>query len=384
MRLLPYLLSMALSVLFGMSTAAQVPNGDAADIRALEATLLEALHARDREGLEHLLAMDYVLRGVPDIDRDTWLRSATTLCWGDRSDVEAFEARPYADVVIASFELTFYVDPVTCQTGVRRSLITDVWVRETDGWKLKVRHAAAPPASNGDLAAQYGIVPEPPPSLEASSEFSAVATGGNTATRTVGLGAQLTHRTDRRTTGVAMRFLTSQADEVTNARLLTVEGRHGFTVTDRLQVFGEALYRRDRFAGIDHRIVATAGVAHTLSVPDPQSLIVRGGLGWTVEQRLAGATLRFATATGTLDYGWKIAAGTELREEAIFNADLEAAENWRAASTTALSVTLTRLLSLRASHAIEYRRTPVIGFGRSDMRTAVTLVLSMTRRPGAP
>jgi putative salt-induced outer membrane protein YdiY len=73
--------------------------------------------------------------------------------------------------------------------------------------------------------------------------------------------------------------------------------------------------------------------------------------------------------------------GTELREEAIFNADLESIKNWRTSNTTTLHVTLTRVLSLRASHAIEYRRTPVVGFGRSDMRTAVALVFSFARRP---
>ena len=351
------------------------------DIRLLETSLAEALHARDRQRLESLLAADYVLRGVPDIDRETWLQNAVKLCWGDRSDLDDFRARRHEDVVIASFELTFYVDPGTCRPGVLRSLVTDVWVRETGEWKLKVRHAGAPPASPGDIAAQYGVVPDPPPTWEASSEFSAVATGGNTSTRTVGLGAQVAHRTGRQRTEVNTRFLTSQADDVTNARALTMEGRHGFTLTERFQVFGEASYARDRFACIDDRVTATAGVAYTMSVPRAQSLTFEGGLGWTVEQRLDLATARFATATGALDYRWTIVPGTDLREEATLNVDLESVENWRTSITTALSVTLTRVLSLRASHTIEYRHTPVVGFGRSDRRTAVALVFSMARRP---
>jgi putative salt-induced outer membrane protein YdiY len=262
-----------------------------------------------------------------------------------------------------------------------RSLVTDVWIREAGEWKLALRHAGAPPASPGDIAAQYGVVADAPPPWEASSEFSTVATGGNTSTRSLGLGARLAHRGDRRSTEVSTRFLTSQADDVTNARVLTVDGRHGITLTDRFQMFGEGSYTRDRFAGIDDRVTGTAGVAYTMSLPRAQSLSLEGGLGWTVEQRLDLDTLRFASATGALDYRWMFVPGTELREEAAFNADLESASNWRMANTATLSVTLTTILSFRASHGFEYRHTPVVGFGRSDMRTSAALVLTMTGRP---
>jgi putative salt-induced outer membrane protein YdiY len=355
---------------------------DAAEIDRLESTLVEALHARDRQRLESLLAADYVLRGAPDIDRETWLKNATTFCWGDRSDLDRLRARRYEGVVIASFELTFYVDPTTCRAAVLRSLVTDVWVREPGGWKLKIRHAGAAPTSPQDIAAQFGVVPEPPPTWEASSEFSAVATGGNTSTRSLGLGAQLAHRVDRQSTEVSTRFLTSQAGDVTNARALTVQGRQGFSVTDRLQMFGEASYARDRFAGIDGRLTAVAGMAYAVAVPRTHTLVLEGGLGWTGEQRLDLASPQFATATGALDYRWVIAPGTELREEAKFDADLESVDNWRTANTTALSISLMSVLSLRASLAIEYRHTPVTGFGRTDMRTAVALVFSLTQRPG--
>jgi hypothetical protein len=124
----------------------------------LESSLVDALHAQDRQHLQSLLAADYVARGTPDIDRETWLQNAVRLCWGDRSDLDHFRARRHDGVVIASFELTFYVDPRTCRAGVLRSLVTEVWVREAEGWKLKVRHAAAP-ASPGDIAAQLHARP---------------------------------------------------------------------------------------------------------------------------------------------------------------------------------------------------------------------------------
>ena len=210
---------------------------DPDEIRALESRLMRAVHGRDHDQLDRLLAADYVLRGSPDIDRKMWLENALTRCWGDRSDLDKFRLRRQGDVAIASFELTFYRDPTTCQAAVLRSLVTDVRVREPDGWRLKIRHAGAPPRPDADVAGQYGIVPDAPPAWEANSELSVVATSGNTSTRTLGLGAELVHRTNGARTDVSTALLTAQADGVTKARSVSVRGRHGVALSERVQTF---------------------------------------------------------------------------------------------------------------------------------------------------
>jgi putative salt-induced outer membrane protein YdiY len=369
----------------GRPAAAQPPSAaaplDGSEVRRLEETLAAALHARDRARLEALLADDYVLRAAPDIDRATWLRNAVTLCWGERSDIDRFETRRVGDAIVATFELTFYVSPYDCRPAVLRSLITDVWARAPQGWRLQVRHAGAPPPPGAGVAAQFGAVPLPPPIWEASSELSLVATGGNTSTRTVGAGGELVHRRAAATTRASAAFLTSEAGAVTRARSLTMKARYGVKAADRVELFGDGAYARDRFAGIDHRAAFTGGVSYAAPLAAPHALTADGGLGVTVERRLDGARLRFATATGALHYAWAVAPGTELTQELTLDADLQTRRNWRGASATAVSVTLTRLLSLKASHAVEYRHAPVAGFGRTDMRTAAALVLSLQRRP---
>ena len=74
--------------------------------------------------------------------------------------------------------------------------------------------------------------------------------------------------------------------------------------------------------------------------------------------------------------------GAELTGELGLAADLGTAGNWRGTSRTALTATVTQLLSLKASHALEYRHAPVTGFGRTDMRSGVALVFSVQRGPG--
>jgi putative salt-induced outer membrane protein YdiY len=375
----------ALLALACVQAAAQGPHEaseETEEIRARERALAEAMHARDRYRLDRLLGFDYVLLGSPDIDRTTWIRNAVTLCWGGRSDIDHFRTRTHGDVIVAVFELTFYVDPSTCQPTVLRSFITDIWAREGGEWRLQTRYAG-PVAAGAGLASQYGAVPLPPPVWNVSSELSLVATTGNTSVRTLGLGGEVTHRGDADTTRASVAFLTSDAEGTTRARSFMTTVRHGVRVRSRLELFGRAAYSRDRFAGIENRATIDAGAAYTLELPNRHSLTLEAGVGFIAEQRLDDEDLRFAVATGTADYRLAIAPGTEFAERLQLAADLGAASNWRGTNTAAVVVTLTRRLSLKVSHALEYRNMPVGGFGRTDTKTAAALVISYERRGSA-
>jgi putative salt-induced outer membrane protein YdiY len=367
------------------SAHAQTPpggRGEQDEIRANEEALAAAMHRRDSARLDDLLATDYVLRSAPDVDRETWIRNALTMCWGDRSDMSGFRTRPHGLVVVATFEMTFYRNPTTCQPALLRSEITDIWIRQPDGWRLQMRHAAPPPPPDAGVVAQYGIVPAPAPTWEISSELSFVATGGNTATRTLGMGGDITHHTDHATSRGSVSYLSSQADGTIQARTLSVLAREGFEFGQRFQAFGEGAYARDQFAGIDGRTTATAGLAFPFRSSGRHRLTIEVGGGLTAEQRVDGRDRRFATASDAAHYVWVMAPGSRLSEDFAFLGDLQSGMNWRQTSVTAVTVTLSRLLSFKASHSIEYRNAPVAGFGRTDMRTSAALVLSLQQRPG--
>jgi putative salt-induced outer membrane protein YdiY len=359
------------------------PQDLSAEIREREEAVAGAVHTRDRARLEQLLAPEFILRGTPDLDREGWIHNALTLCWGDRSRLDRLSVRQLGDVVIAGFELTFYSDPVTCRPAALRSLITDVWARDEGEWRLRLRHTAPAPADTASTMTQYAALEEAPPTLEASSELSLVATGGNTSTRTLGASGNLTHRTESRRTRLAVAFLTSGADNETLARSLTAQARHGVSFGPRVGLFAEALYARDIFAGIEDRRTLSTGATIATPMPRGQTLNLESSVGYTAERRL-DEDLRFATGSAALAYTWTMRPGTTLTEDLAFIADFEQASNWRSTSVTTITVTLTRLLSLKATQAIDYRRTPVPGFRRTDLRTAAALVVSLQRRAPPP
>lgn len=346
-------------------------------LRKLEQDLVDTLRTKARTDMERLLADTFLLRAAPDVDRDTWIQEALNRCWGDRFAIDEFTARIDGATAIASFVLTSYVNPETCEPATLRSLITDVWVRDGDVWRLNIRHSSA--AGSG-ITTQFAVVPDTPPRWVLLSELSFVSTAGNTSTTTTGLASDLARQTDASSSRFRFAYVSTAADEVTQARATTLQARHGIKVREHLEVFGRSAYARDRFAGIDNRVGIDAGLAYTTGSVPRHQLTFEGGVGFTAEDRVAAETLRFATGTGTARYVWQVATGAELREEMAITADLSEGRNWRAANLAAISIAVTRLLSLKVSNDIEYRNLPVFGFRRTDMRTAAAVVLTLRAR----
>ena len=345
-------------------------------LRKLEQELADTFRTKARADMERLLAATFVLRATPDVDRETWIREALGRCWGDRFDIDEFTTRLDGPTAITSFVLTSYVNPETCQPATIRSLITDLWQRDGDTWRLNLRHSSA--AGSG-IAAQFAVVPDTPRWL-VLSELSFVSTAGNTSTRTTGLASDLTRKTDRSASHVRFTYISSVSDDVTQARATTLQARHGYNLREHLAIFARGGYTRDRFAGIDNRIALDVGLAYTVGKAPRHQLTFEGGVGYTAEDRIEEETLRFATGTGTARYVWQIATGSEFREEVAFISDLSEADNWRAGNAAALSVAINRLLSLKVSNDVEYRNLPVTGFERTDVRTSAAVVLTLRRR----
>ncbi len=359
------------------------------ELLGLEQLLASTLHTHDREAMERLLDDEFVMRSEPDVNRTTWIQNAVGHCWGDRFEISHFDAHLQESVAIATFELTLHVNPATCKPATIRSLITDVWVQRDDGWRLRVRHSGPPIAATGNLAGQYAVLPQAPPEWKLDSELSFVGTAGNTSTQTLGLASNLLHQKKGKTTTLRVAFVTSEADQETRARSIDAQGRHAVTIGNGLDAFGRVAYFRDRFAGIGNRAVIESGLSYTAADTPLTTITLEGAAGFTAETHVPSMDptivpapdQNFAVASGTLGYWQKITAMSELRNDVSVTADLVSGTNWRMTNNLKFQVTLTRLLSVKLSNAVEYRHAPVPGFRRTDTRTSASLVFSFQKRP---
>lgn len=341
-------------------------------LRAAEEQLARALTSKDAATLERLLSAGFTLRGAPDVPRATWMTNALTLCWGDRFDISDFTvASRSGGSAIVTLLLTTHQDPQTCEPAVIRSLLTDLWVREADGWRLALRHSGP---AGGDVAGQFAKVDPPPPRWERTGELSLVATGGNTDTQTLGAGAGLIWRPGVWTTRARAVYVRSATNDALSAESLLAELRQGRKLTPRAEIFARAEYLVDRFAGINDRLTVDAGFGWRFIDRAPHTLNLDGSFGATHESRLTGRDLTFAAATATAVYRWQISRQSTFNEQATISVDVEEPANWRLQNGVNLTVAMSRLLSVRLSHELKRVSRPVPGFRRTDTVLSVALV----------
>jgi putative salt-induced outer membrane protein YdiY len=342
------------------------------DLRQAEEHLARALTTKDAAALETLLAADFTLRGAPNVTRDAWIKNALTLCWGDRFEIADFSiARQAADLAVVSLLLTTQSDPSTCEPAVIRSLLTDVWVRESGAWRLAVRHAAAPTAG---VAAQFDKTPPPPPRWERTAELSLVATGGNTDTQTIGGGAAVVWRPGMWTTRARTAYVRNSTDDAVTAESFVADLRQARVLSPRADLFARAEYVVDRFAGLEHRATLDSGVGWLVVDDGRRSLKLDGALGVTREARLAGENLTFASAAATSLFKWRLSPTAAFEDQLVLAADIGDPANWRLQNGLQVSVAVTRLLSARLGYTLKRNNRPVPGFGRTDTMLSAAFV----------
>jgi len=225
------------------------------------------------------------------------------------------------------------------------------------------------------LAAAAAEPPPPPPPLWAGkAELSFVSTSGNTDVQTFGAGVELHYKPLPWSADARVSYVRSETSGEVNARSLAAMLRGARNLTPRLDVFVQADYLKDTFAGIDRRLAGTAGVEYAVVETDRQELKARVGAGYTKENRVQGADRSFASGLAGFGYKYKLTETTDLSDEFAFTEDLKDTGDWRIANTFAITVAINKVFSLKASHDLQYLREPVEGFGRTDTITKVALV----------
>lgn len=244
---------------------------------------------------------------------------------------------------------------------------------------LLITLMAAPAAAQTPAGAAQPAPPPPPPTLEGKAELSFVSTGGNTDSQTLGSAAELTWRASVWKTEAKAAFVRAETDDLETARALFAQLRESRRLTPRLELFGRGGFLRDTFAGIDSRFTVDAGLGWLAVDRAPHTLRLDGGLGYLVENRLAGDDVRSAIAQTVANYKWAFSKTSELTNDAAFLLPLGSGGDWRYRNTLALSAGLSRAFSLKVSHALSYLNEPVPGFEKTDTIVSAALVATFSR-----
>ena len=207
-----------------------------------------------------------------------------------------------------------------------------------------------------------------------TAEISAIATSGNSDTRTFGLGGEVVFDPGPWKWLARVAHVETEADDVLRARSQSALLEASRTLSERLDLYGRGGYLRDLFAGIERRLTTEAGLAYRVIATEPHSLQLLGGAGFTREQRSAGNDLSLGTANAAARYAWALTETSRLTEEAAFVADLSTGDNWRFSNELAATAALSNRLSLKVSHKLSYLNEPVLGFRKTDTILAAALV----------
>jgi len=217
--------------------------------------------------------------------------------------------------------------------------------------------------------------PAPPPPLWAGQVgVSYVGTTGNTDTSSLGAAAEVHYRPGVWSGDAKVDLVRAATNGDVSARSLSALLRGARGLTPRFEVYAQAGYLENTFAGIDQRLAGEVGVAYGVLAGPEHTLKAEVGLGYTKEMRVTEADRSFASGRAGLAYKWQLSKTADLSDEVSFTEDLKDSDDWRFGNTLAVTAALNSLLSLKASYVLTTNNQPPVGFKKSDTLTSLALV----------
>ena len=216
--------------------------------------------------------------------------------------------------------------------------------------------------------------PAPQPLWAGKAELSYLATSGNTTTSSLGSGLELNYKPTPWLFTLKLAYLRSSTDNVTTAEMFNGGLRGARDLTPRVDVFVDANYLRNRFAGIRGLVGGDGGAGYKILLGPVHMLRGEAAFGYTHERQVVGEDRNYANARAGLGYKWAFSKSADFTNDISFLEDLSESRNWIVNEKAAVTATLTSMLSLKASWTLLYDNVPVPGFKKTDTATAMALV----------
>jgi putative salt-induced outer membrane protein len=214
--------------------------------------------------------------------------------------------------------------------------------------------------------------------LRDQAELSFVSTGGNTEVTTLSLKNTLGYGfTERLSVTWEAVVLYGESDGDKNAERYATELRLDFALSERLYAFGNAGWRRDRFAGLDDRYVAGVGGGYRILAGPRHFLAGEFGFTHVTDRYTTGERQDFLSGRAFTRYLFAFTERSRFSQTVEFLYDFEDPENFNINTETAVTAALNSYLSLKMSYSVRYDNVPVpADFERTDTALSAALVFN--------
>lgn len=208
-----------------------------------------------------------------------------------------------------------------------------------------------------------------------AADFSAILTTGNSETKNFALSnkyvykwsvSDFTFDAAALRTATTVRTLTNPDGTVTEtdtsdttAESYALGAKYRHEISGSLFWYASSAWLRNRFAGIDDRESAGAGVGYRFFKTDVQSLVGETGLDYTDESRVGGDSASFAGARAYLAYERLLSKTSKLTTDLEVLENIDDTKDLRAKSVTALTASLNARTALKLSYTLLFDNQPV-------------------------
>ncbi|MCX6570059.1 MAG: DUF481 domain-containing protein [Candidatus Aminicenantes bacterium] len=215
---------------------------------------------------------------------------------------------------------------------------------------------------------------------KATAELSFVVTGGNTATSAFSLGTSFTRKWTNDTllfksyilrSNSTMTIRTAQGTETDFTiieekfeRLVSenylLAGQYDRRISKKLSGQAGLSWDRNRFAGVDDRVMFTTGVGYAWVEKARTQVRTAAAMTYTVRQYVGQDMASFAGLRFSVLADQKILDNSSVSTQFVFDDNLKRMKDWRFDWTNSVSASISKSLALKISLRMIYTNVPAL------------------------
>lgn len=195
--------------------------------------------------------------------------------------------------------------------------------------------------------------------IEDAAELSFVQTGGNTDVMTLSGKNTLKYRFSEKWIGQwDIGALYGKTDGIEVAERYYTDLRVDYKFSERIYFYGLGGWLKNKFAGIDQRYYLGPGVGYHFLNGERHFLSAEAGLSYAKEEYTDNTGDDFLEGRAFGKYEFVFNPKTKFSQTLEYLYNFDDSEKFRINSETALTTTLTDIISLKVSYVINYFNKP--------------------------